>query len=506
MEIYTTKLSTQFILKKIENSIGEEFERYAQFCLLKIHALYNPTRTKKDDGIDGYIIHHNKNTNKPYSVEYFSIYGPEKTTPWKNKKSKILNDFQAIRNDSKRFNRKIKKWNLVTNFSFKLSEEREIADMCTEMNIDFEWHHPTKMIADLITNEQMYQVAAFTDSVEVPFIELDDLHYPKFAEYVLKKLLEHESSSTTEQTALLKELKNNVLVYLPEDIFAHADKIPLIVRIMRSLEKETKIHSEKKIFIHEYDQKIQKFQSYTAKHRDDSQPTKNHFIWRTKDSNYCIKVENLKVIFEVLLNLLAQVNRNGTYSIKRMCAEMSLLYTRREHSPSKTKNKVSQFAEDVLQSLVKNESSTVTEQQEIVNSIYQQLLSYIPSKEYSITGKSSKKGYNIKKLLKKHTQIHEPHGIHVHRYDIKNRNFQTVNYRMLKENNLFGGSTIKFDMKRRIFLLRIEDLTIIYRLITLLRVQLEHRSYSITDALSDLTQEDRMQNTDLIKLRIGFGI
>ncbi|GAB6449874.1 hypothetical protein bcgnr5390_12850 [Bacillus luti] len=364
MENYKTKLSTQFILKKLENSTGEEFERYAQFCLLKIHVLYVPTRAKKDDGLDGYIIHHNKKTGTPYSVEYFSIYGPEKTTLWKNKKSKILKDFQAIIDDSKKLNREIKKWNLVTNFSFKKSEEREIADMCNELNIDFEWHHPTKMIAHLITNEQMVQVAAFTDSAEVPFLELNNLYYDQFAKYLLEKLLQHESSPTTEQSDLLKELNNKVLFYIPEDICAHAGYASLPVRIMRSLEKNTKIPSSNGILIHEYDQKIQKFLTYTAKHRDDTQPSKNQFVWRTKDGNYCIKVENLKVIYEILLNLQWQINRRGTYSINKMCLEMSMHYKRREHNQSKiTKN-----ASQRLPLLKRNQTATeVTGNQSITD-------------------------------------------------------------------------------------------------------------------------------------------
>ncbi|MCL6572758.1 MAG: hypothetical protein K6T88_13925, partial [Bacillus sp. (in: Bacteria)] len=216
MDTLQPKINSLFTLKALQNATKDLFEQYAQFFLLLIFDNYHMTRNTKDGGVDGYNILSRKVTRKRVRyVEYFSIYGPEGKTGWKEKKKKIQRDLEEVVKDSVKTNCEIKKWYLVTNFDSIKGYHHEIDEMCKNVNVEYDLFYPTKMVASLKTQEKIYQAAAFTGNADSPERPLTDFHYHIFAEEVLKVLCKAEYEfTTTEQIELIKELKKNIFFYL----------------------------------------------------------------------------------------------------------------------------------------------------------------------------------------------------------------------------------------------------------------------------------------------------
>jgi hypothetical protein len=74
------------------------------------------TRITKDGCVDGYIILGGRKRNNIVNIQYFSIYGLEGKTEWKEKRKKFKQDLEAVLKDANEINSNIVKWNIVTNF------------------------------------------------------------------------------------------------------------------------------------------------------------------------------------------------------------------------------------------------------------------------------------------------------------------------------------------------------------------------------------------------------
>ncbi|GAB6549956.1 hypothetical protein bcgnr5378_37570 [Bacillus cereus] len=334
MESMKAQVSTWFTLNKLENATGEEFERFTHFFLFLIHKGYRKTRLKKDDGIDGYITLKNhflnqQKTTQPIPTQYFSIYGPERKTTWKNNLNKIKKDFEAVLIDSKKNNTLISKWYLVTNFDFIKQHEE---DLKKEMHalfetynipyesynkIEFEWYCPTKMITELKSPEQMLQAAAFTNSVEIQYSKLTDYYYPKFTKNALELLVQNETLPTTDQLHLTRTIHKNILFYIPKEEYFNSDTPPeQPYRILRLLKNFTKIHSTEGILVHKYDIKTRQFSTYEYERAKDFDLIKEDAIWYNKNESYILRVEDLSILYKLNQRLCYQLTLTGKYSVK----------------------------------------------------------------------------------------------------------------------------------------------------------------------------------------------
>lgn len=334
-ETMQAQARTWLTLKTLENATGEEFERYVHFFLLLIHKEYMKTRLKKDDGIDGFITLKRHALSNRIPIEYFSIYGPESKTTWKNNISKIKKDFEAVLIDSKKTESIISKWYLVTNFDSTKGQVSELKSemrvLCEKHNIpyesyekiEFEWYYPDKMISKLKSEEQISQAAAFTHSLEVPHLKLTDLHYHTFAKEALNLLSRNEGVSTTEKLDFVKYIHQSILFYIPEDIYIDPNVPPeKPYRINEHLSHFTKLHSTEGIYIHEYDIKKRQFFTYNYEEAKHLELIKDDAIWFNKNHSYLIRIEDLRFIFRLNLEIWGQLRRKGGYTIDKAIATL----------------------------------------------------------------------------------------------------------------------------------------------------------------------------------------
>ncbi|MEX6702036.1 hypothetical protein ABS315_20930 [Peribacillus frigoritolerans] len=330
MDSLYPQMSSWFTQNKLENATGEEFERYAQFLLLLIHKNYTRTRTHKDDGIDGYIL---KSNSKP-GVEYFSIYGPQSKTNWKQKKSKIMEDLQFIRRDSIKNQTKILKWYLVTNFVLTKSYESEISALCHPLQIEYEVYYPQKMISLLKTPEQIYQASAFIGTVEIPQRKLTDLYYHTFTQAALTLLCKFEWSTTTEQLDLIELIYQSILFYVPQNEYFNSfdDKGLSNIKVRKLLKDHTRIFSEIGILIHQYNSVYLRFDTITIEQAKDLHLYEDNVIWQNNNGEYSLQVRDLCILYDLLNALRSQVQYQGKYSVNEALERLFNYYLRWENN------------------------------------------------------------------------------------------------------------------------------------------------------------------------------
>lgn len=314
------QMSTWFTHNKLQNATGDEFERYAHFFLLLLHKNYMKTRLKNDEGIDGYVLLRGECSTFNREIEYFSIYGPEAKTAWKDKKKKISDDLTAIRKDSLKNQLVIKKWYIVTNFDFIKSYDQEIAEMCESLEIEYELYYPQKMVGFLKIPEQVYQVSAFLGTVDIPDRKLTDFYYHIFAKKVLEILTNYQQrANTTEQLELINSLLQNIFFYIPQEEYFNqqSSKYNNISNLGTMLKKYTAIYSSEAVLIHEYDSEKMSFFTYNFDYAKRMGLIGEEIVGRNEKKNFFVRVNNLFVIYQILQNLKGQIAQKGKYSIKQ---------------------------------------------------------------------------------------------------------------------------------------------------------------------------------------------
>lgn len=344
----STNINSWMTLNKLENAIGEEFERYAQFLLLLIGEKYVKTRMNKDDGIDGYALLRNSfahsfidnEGNQKELYNFFSVYGPKAKTDWGEKRAKISKDLKNIISYSKETNSTVGKWFLVTNFDLKHSYESEISTMCKEAGIQYELYYPQKMVSLLDTPEQIYKALAFVHQVPAPERKLTDFHYHIFAQESLKLLCEYQDKTTTEQLELANYILKSMFLYIPpeEYIRGYSKKKMSYSVFSQIVAKHTTLYNKEHLLLHQYSNSQKRFFTYTYEEANELGIYKDSIIFKDKNNNYALVVKNLYSLYWITSIIRSSILRRGTYSISYA---LSLFHTQEKWNiKRKLKNKL----------------------------------------------------------------------------------------------------------------------------------------------------------------------
>lgn len=201
-------------LRELESATGEQFELYAQFILNLIQPQYIRTRIHKDNGIDGILFL--RESGKLKSPEFYSIYGPEKSTRWPAKLSKIKKDIQSIQNFAKN---KHMSYSICFIFNFYLGgdEVEFLRRLSEETRIPFVFLFPETLIGRLeADSKQLLKAMAFINGVEQEPYELTDWNNHIFAGKVLEQLIRLSNfKDVGERLLIIAGLRAKLLTYLP---------------------------------------------------------------------------------------------------------------------------------------------------------------------------------------------------------------------------------------------------------------------------------------------------
>lgn len=143
------------------------------------------------------------------------------------------------------------------------------------------------------------------------------------------------------------------------------------------------------------------------------------------------------------------------------------------------------FAEKTLKLLLKKENSTTTEKKDLLDSLAQSILFYLPQEVFEKFNTTNHTSIYIKRAFIKNTSIYYPEAILIHRYIPDEKRFFVYN---LKEAEVLGliektQSEIQKNEKNEYFI-RVDNLYIIYRIIEDLRKQLNRVGrYSLENAI-----------------------
>lgn len=296
---------TIYAVNEVEYATGEQFERYAQYLLTLMHATYIGTRIHKDKGIDGLIL---ERGSKRAPTIFYAIYGPEKTTVWAKRLSKLKSDVMKIMEYAKD---KDMDYSITFILNYRMANADEVFGLKAFMDghqIPFSVFDPNRIFSSISGGSNLQNAVAFIHGIEQEEAELTDFNNHVFAGKVLDKLQAFKRhDDIKDKMDYILRMRSQLLSYITvHDFRLMGGKDAHNLYIMPKydvLMKQTKVNwGCRTAYLLDDSQatKVRRIDEETFTKMFEQSFDEGSSIIRVGEKGFAVKIENLGVMFTIL--------------------------------------------------------------------------------------------------------------------------------------------------------------------------------------------------------------